>query len=107
MFRPGTQVEANHCLPARLARLTRMAAVIITPSPAMTAAGPAAALRLGARFVYGKCAPSYIFAVQSRDRRLCFAVVRHFDKAEAARASGVAIGDYAGAVNGAVGLEPL
>jgi hypothetical protein len=88
-----------------------MSPIVVTPTtttaPTTTAAETAAALCLGPSFVYGKRTPARIAAVQSGDGGVGFVVVGHFDKTEAARAAGIAIGYYRRAINGAVRLKPL
>src|SRR5512146_191267 len=86
-------------LPARLSRLTGMAAVIVASTAATSATEPAAALRFWASFVYGERTSARVAAVEGGDGSVSFAVVRHFDKPEAPRTAGVAVSDYTGFVN--------
>src|SRR5512146_2961033 len=96
-------------LPARLARLARMAAVVISAAAATATAAEsaAAALGLGASFVDRQRTPAGIASVQRGDGRIRLLVVGHFHEPEAARPAGIAIGDHRYAVDGSVGSEPL
>jgi hypothetical protein len=67
-------------LPARFARLARVAGIVVPAS----AAAAATAINFGARFIHGQRSSPGIFAVQSGDGLFRFIVVRHFHKTKAA-----------------------
>jgi hypothetical protein len=67
-------------LPARFARLARVAGIIV---PAASAAATAA-IDFWPRFIHGQRSPAGIFAVQSGNGFFRFIVVRHFHETKAA-----------------------
>jgi hypothetical protein len=82
------------------------AAVSSTPPATISAAATAgAALDLGTRFVHVQSTPTDLAAVHRRDGLLSIFGACHFDKAEAARTSGIAISHDADAVDLSVCLE--
>jgi hypothetical protein len=82
------------------------AAVSSTPPATISAAATAtAALDLGTRFVHVQSTPADLAAVHRRDGLLSIFGACHFDKAEAARTSGIAISHDADAVDLSVCLE--
>jgi hypothetical protein len=83
------------------------AAVSSTPPATISAAATTAtaALDLGTRFVHVQSTPADLAAVHRRDGLLSIFGACHFDKAEAARTSGIAISHDADAVDLSVCLE--
>ena len=86
-----------------------MAAVLV---PASSTAPPAAktstcALGFGACFVHGQSATAFVSTVQGGNRGVRFAIVRHFDKAETTRTTGITIGNHSSAFDCAMRLKPL
>jgi hypothetical protein len=67
-------------LPARFARLARMAGIVVPASASATAA----AINFGTRFIHGQRSSTGIFAVQSGNGLFRFIVVRHFHETKAA-----------------------
>lgn len=59
------------------------------------------------RFVDGEIAPFEVFAVQSANRRLGFAVRRHFDKAKSFGSAGKLIDDDARRLHTAMGGKQI
>jgi hypothetical protein len=90
-------------LPAGLPGLTRLSTVIATAA----AAGTSPTLCLRARFIDGERSSAGVAAVESGDCSIRFAVIGHFDKRKSSRPTGVAIGNYRGALDRAIRLKPL
>jgi hypothetical protein len=67
-------------LPARLARLARVAGIIV-PAAASTAWTP---VGFRPRFIHRKRPAAGIFAIQSGDGLVRFFIIRHFHKTKAA-----------------------
>src|SRR5215831_1642952 len=88
-------------LPPRLTGLASLAAIIILPSAATTAAEPAA-LVLRTSFVHVDRATAQVLPVQGFDGLLSFAAVAHLHKTKAARAAGLAVGDHRHALDAAI-----
>src|SRR3974390_2694907 len=70
-----------------------------------TAATATGAVGLGARFIDVQIAAAEVGAVEGFDRLVSGIVVHHLDEREAARLSGVAVGDNVHLVHCAVGLK--
>src|SRR6476619_5749049 len=68
-----------------------------SPAVAVTSAAAAASavwtLLLRSRFIHNQRASTHVRTIERSDRFLRFLARRHFDKPEAARLSGIAIGD--------------
>jgi hypothetical protein len=97
-------------LPAGLARLTRMALIIVATAPASTAKPfptTSAARRIGLRFRFIDLQrpPTHLSAIQRRDCLVSFRRIGHFHKSEASRAAGLAIRNDADPLDGAMRLE--
>src|SRR5712692_3338736 len=93
-------------LPARFARLTRMAAVVVaSPATGALAAWAAAALCFRPRLVHVQGAPAQLFAVERRNGFLSFSGIRHFDECKSSRTAGVAIGHNANLLDCAMRFE--
>jgi hypothetical protein len=80
---------------------------IIVAAAATTAPEASASLGSGPCFVDCERSPAWVRAIERENGGVSFAVVRHFDKAEATRATCVAIGDHSCAVDRTVRLKPL
>jgi hypothetical protein len=95
-------------LPARLPRLTGVAAIVL-PSTATASSEPLPAspgtIRLGLRLVDGQGTASEFGSVQRRDSLISIGGIGHFDKAEASRAAGVPVGDNSDSFHISVRLE--
>src|SRR5581483_109548 len=102
----GCVTPMANILPARLAGLPRVAAIIVpaaaSPKPLPTASGP---VRLGLGFVHFHRSPTKITAVQRRNRFIGFGSVGHFHETEAAGATGVTIRHKTHSFDGAVLLK--
>jgi hypothetical protein len=86
--------------------MTSIVVSTTTTAAAATAAEPATA-RFWPSFVDGERTSTSVGAVQGEDRCIGFAAIRHFNKSEAARAAGVAVGYNHRAIHCSVGLKPL
>src|SRR5581483_5010252 len=106
----GTSGMSGATLPARLARLASVSAIVIAVAAPRTtleaAARAAATLGLGTRFVYRQRSPAHLFAVEGGNGCFRRTVVRHLHESETPRASGVAIRNHGCAVHGPVWLKP-
>lgn len=85
-----------------------MALIIVATASTATAEALSpllGAIGLGLSFVDLQCAAGEFRAVEGCDGLVSFCGIRHFDKCEAAGASGFTIGNDADFFDGAVGLE--
>src|SRR5579863_10407522 len=81
-------------------------AMLVAAAAARAAVSPAAAaLGFRPRFIDGESAPIELGPTESGDGAFGFRVIGHFDKTESLRLPGVAIGDDADALDGAVSFE--
>jgi hypothetical protein len=97
-FAPWSAVAAATCAATTAAR-TETASTAAAETTASTAALP------GARFVHIDLTAADISTIESRNRALRLAVIRHLDEPETARTSGIAIGDEADAFHRTVRFE--
>jgi hypothetical protein len=84
--------------PARLSALT--AITVLT-----AAASESAALRLWPRLIDGERSASRLLAIQRRHGFIRLVIIGHGNEAEPARSSAIAVGNKAGALDGAIRLE--
>src|SRR5947207_1759962 len=81
------------------------ATLVAIPAARAAIAATAGALGLRPRFIDGEGAPIELGAAEGLDSPFRFRVVGHFDKAESLRLAGIAVGDDAHPLNGAVSFE--
>ena len=98
--------QTNWVQPAELPT-TASATTAALPATATTTAAAPAAFRFGARFVHVQGSSADLRSVQSSDCLLSIFRACHLDKSETPRASRVAVGQDADAIDLAVGLEEL
>src|SRR5258708_3315857 len=95
--------SATIAIPSAAAAAAASAAAVSTTAAAATLAGAVRRARFGRGDVQG--APTLLRAVERRDGRLAFSVVRHGDETETTATAGVAIHHNLGAFDGAMGGE--